>query len=105
MRGDYYRENMSESDKRASEFVQQTQSYLIRNVQSIIESYTKDEISILQREFWGVSVNDVLHNIGLPYLRRIYILSKSKAENLPLHINDEERFVRGYVFWRLKVGK
>jgi len=97
---------MHEADRKASQIIQEQQGELSRKILGFIkDNYSSEEQTRLQRDFWGVSIMDVMNNIGLNYLRRLYVISTESLDNIPLYINDGDRFTKQLVQWRLKVGK
>jgi hypothetical protein len=88
-----------------SHMVRDIQSEVVHNFSSFLEShYSKEELEILKNVYWGVSITDVLLNVGLEYLNEIFDIAILPIEDLPLHINNDKRFIKGLVGWRLTVG-
>jgi len=96
----------SEHEK-ASKFVQEQQADIIRKVTGYLrDNFTKEEQELLEGGYWNCArVQDVLSNVGLDYLRHIYFLTTQKFEDVPLYINEMDRFSKQFVSWRLRVGK
>jgi len=94
-------------DEIASKFVQEQQNDIIRKVTGYLKSnFTKEDQQLLEKDYWNcVCVQNVLSNVGLDYLRHIYFLTTLMFEDVPLHINEKDRFSKQLVSWRLMVGK
>jgi hypothetical protein len=95
-----------EVEKNVSLFIAQQKGDISRKVEKILkENFDHEDLEALKKEYWGVGIRDVLNNVGLEYLRKIYMFSEASLEDIPLHINDGDRFTKGFALWRLKVGK
>lgn len=100
------RQHIPQMHADASKAIVQRQEELIRKFIEILkDNHTQEEVELLENGYWGVSIYDVLNNIGIEYLRLLYVISQKPMEDLPLFINEEDRFTKQYVCWRLKVGK
>lgn len=99
------RESVSIHDAKASRFVaEQTGELTLKIGRKLKSNYNQKELESLSN-FWGTEIYQVLNNIGMSYLRKIYVLVDTDFKELPLYINEQGRFTSLFIKWRLSIGK